>query len=181
MGLFFSYQQRKTFTRERDVSTWRHSARSPCAHSAFNLNSSRNHLAKGASTEPRSFEHGVRTEQGCAGNRENASTEPRSFEHGVQRQTLLGCAGRIGFNGAALFRARSASRSLSLCCEVWCFNGAALFRARSVKVRTHHANLGPHASTEPRSFEHGVQNLKTRKLKGKYGFNGAALFRARSG
>ncbi len=71
-------------------------------------------------------------------------------------QSVLPSPGDPGFNGAALFRARSGIQRALRVHPARCFNGAALFRARS-EIRT-----------------------KNRSEAFRAGFNGAALFRARS-
>ena len=109
---------------------------------------------RNASTEPRSFERGdppSRTESPAGG---QASTEPRSFERGDLRTARFERGQSLGFNGAALFRARRCQRLAESVLTPRGFNGAALFRARRCQ-RLAESVLTPR------------------------GFNGAALFRAR--
>ena len=111
---------------------------------------------RNASTEPRSFEHGVLIPDDSPELCKVASTEPRSFEHGVHRLHGLLQSDDCGFNGAALFRARSAAGQGGTGGHSDSFNGAALFRARSGALGKLGKQLNAQASTEPRSFEHGV-------------------------
>ncbi len=109
-----------------------------------------------ASTGPRSGERGVLGEAAAQVLREAASTGPRSGERGVGSTRCTPRRGCIGFNGAALRRARSELADAVEITAAQGFNGAALRRARS------EIELG-----RGQIFE--------------ISFNGAALRRARSG
>ena len=111
-----------------------------------------------ASTEPRSFEHGVLATQFPADAQTIASTEPRSFEHGV---APLGPRDALIFNAST--EPRSFEHGVAGELRQGCTSGKASTEPRSFEhgVRNNHAETTTRraASTEPRSFEHGVRPL----------------------
>src|SRR5579885_3181378 len=85
-----------------------------------------------------------------------ASMGPRSCERGNWETAGLSRTVSLGFNGAALVRARKyVARSFSVCVHFACFNGAALVRARKFGRERCGYSIVVCASMGPRSCERG--------------------------
>jgi len=109
-----------------------------------------------ASTGPRSFERGNLAVAIAMSISARASTGPRSFERGNGIGALIEVdAGAVGFNGAALIRARKYVGRANDATHTGCFNGAALIRARKSQKLMDALDHVRNASTGPRSFERG--------------------------